>query len=196
MIKYLAAILCLTACATTSTGAKGSAASKGPSAADFYPMVIGNSWHYEARVGQTATKVNISLVRQIDGWFEDSSGARFQVDSFGLRDEHRYLIRSPIEAGTKWSNVISVSSVEHYEIIGANQPCEAPAGKWEGCVIVESRNRAAEGKTLVNEMTFAPGVGIVQINTTFEDHGNRVPQVSLVLTSFAPAQPPAPTSSH
>ena len=101
-----------------------------------------------------------------------------------MRDQKRYLLRNPIAAGTKWTNVVSVSSVEAYEITAANQPCDAPAGKWEGCVVVESRNRVEEGTVLVNEMTFAPGVGIVRLSTVLESNGKQIPQSTLALSKF------------
>ena len=158
-------------------------------------MAIGTTWKYEVDLLGARQGITVKTLRVVDGFYEDSQGVRLQADSYGVRDPHRYLLRNPIAVGTTWSNVISVSAIEHYEIIGVNQTCESPAGKWQGCVIVESRNRLEEGKTLVNELTLAPGVGIVQVNVTREENGTRTPQTSLTLLSFAPPQPPAPTSS-
>ena len=129
-----------------------------------------------------------TLRKNADGFVEDSTGAQFMADSYGVRDQKRYLLRNPIAAGTRWTNVVSVSSVENYEITGAGQPCEAPAGKWDGCVVVESRNRVEEGTVLVNEMTFAPGVGIVTLSTVLESNGKRIPQSTLSLIKFTPAR--------
>ena len=53
---------------------------------------------------------------------------------------------------------------------------------------VESRNRVEEGTTLVNEMTFAPGVGIVRLSTVLESNGKRIPQSTLALVKFSPPQ--------
>lgn len=185
-------VLVLMACATAPDT---KSATKVVNASDFYPLTIGTSWQYEVDLLTEKSALSVSMVREVDGFFEDSRGARLQSDRYGVRDEKRYLLRNPIEPGTKWSNVVSVSSVEHYEIIGTQQPCEAPAGKWEGCVIVESRNRLEEGKTLVNEMTFAPGVGIVHLATTLDNKGQRVPQASLRLVSFSWSQSRPPTTT-
>ncbi len=156
------------------------------SAGDFYPLAIGTSWTYEVKLLGESRSIDVSTLRKnADGFVEDSTGAQFLVDSFGVRDQKRYLLRNPIEAGTRWTNVVSVSSIENYEIIAAGQPCEAPAGKWEGCVIVESRNRVEEGTALVNEMTFAPGVGIVRLSTVLESNGKQIPQSTLALLKFA-----------
>lgn len=155
-------------------------------AGDFYPMAPGTKWTYEVRLlGETRTIDVEMLRRNADGFVEDSTGAALMVDGFGVRDQKRYLLRNPIEPGTKWTNVVSVSSVEHYEIVAAGQRCDAPGGAWDGCVVVQSRNRVQEGTVLVNEMTFAPGVGIVSLTTVLESDGKRIPQSSLGLVKFA-----------
>jgi hypothetical protein len=112
-----------------------------------------------------------------------------------VRDQKRYLLRDPVKAGTEWSNVVSVSSVEHYKIVAADVTCDSPAGQFQGCAVVESSNKIEEGKTLVNELTFAPKIGLVRISTLLENHGNKLPQSTLVLTRYevkgAPPQAPA-----
>ena len=50
---------------------------------------------------------------------------------------------------------------------------------------MESRNRIEEGKTLVNQYTLAPGVGIVTLGTMLESDGKRIPQARLELIDFA-----------
>lgn len=180
----LFAALALSACATSSeTTKKKTEAAK--SAGDFYPLAIGTTWSYEVKLLGETRQIEVStLKKNDDGYVEDSTGAQFLVDSFGVRDQKRYLLRNPIAAGTKWTNVVSVSSVENYEILAADQPCDAPAGQWEGCVVVESRNRVQEGVVLVNEMTFAPGVGIVRLSTVLESNGKQIPQSTLALMKF------------
>ncbi len=190
-MKTLAVLLSVCACATTPNTAPEA---KAATAADFYPLTVGTQWQYEVVLLGQKTDFTVKMNREVDGYFEDSTGARFKVDSFGVRDEKRYLLRNPIEPGTKWNNVVAVGSTERYEITGTQQPCEAPAGKWQGCVTVESRNREKEGIYLVLELTFAPGVGLVQLATTLENQGQRIPQSTMRLVSFAPAQLPSTTS--
>ena len=147
------------------------------------------TWSYEVKLLGELRAIDVTTLRKNgDGFVEDSTGAQLLVDGFGVRDQKRYLLRNPIAAGTKWTNVVSVSSVESYEITAANQPCDAPAGKWDSCVTVESRNRVEEGTTLVNEMTFAPGVGIVRLSTVLESNGKRIPQSTLALMKFTAPQ--------
>lgn len=187
-------LLTIALCCSCATGAKTTGTKSGAperTAADFFSLKVGSSWEYEASMLGEKRKLPVSIVKVVDGLAEDSTGARMLADAWGVRDERRYLLRNPIETGTRWNNVVSPSSVENYEIIAAEQPCDAPAGRWEGCVIVESRNRIDASKTLVNEITLAPGVGIVRMATTLEDSGKRLPQSQLTLLKFtAPGAAP------
>ena len=183
-------LLCALAFASCTAASKTTAPSKAePTAGDFYPLAIGTTWSYEVKLLGATRMIDVTTLRKnSDGFVEDSTGAQFLIDGFGVRDQKRYLLRNPIAAGTRWTNVVSVSSVEAYEITAANQPCDAPAGNWEGCVVVQSRNRVEEGITLVNEMTFAPGVGIVRLSTVLESNGKLIPQSTLALMQFKPPQ--------
>ena len=141
----------------------------------------------DATSAGVARQAELRQTASDDGFVEDSMGAKLMADPYGVRDQKRYLLRNPIAAGNKWTNVVSVSSVETYEILAVGQPCEAPGGHWENCVIVESRNRVKEGTTLVNEVTFAPGVGIVKLATVLEAGERQIPQSTLSLLKFTPA---------
>lgn len=154
-------------------------------AGDYFAWSPGTRWTYQRQfLGATET-MEVRLLRKTpEGFFEDSTGAQLQADPFGVRDQKRYLLRNPVAAGTAWTNVVSVSSVESYEILGTGQPCATPAGSWQDCVVVESRNRIEAGKTLVNEYTLAPGVGIVRLATSLDAGKGRLPQARLELVGF------------
>jgi hypothetical protein len=163
----------------------GPPAAAGPVAADFFSWTLGTRWTYEVQLlGATESKEVALVKRTSDGFLEDSTGARFLADAFGVRDQKRYLLRNPVAAGTTWTNVVSVSSVETYEVLATGQPCDARAGHWKDCVVVESRNRIEAGKTLVNEYTLAPGVGIVRLATFLDAGKGRLPQARLELVAF------------
>jgi hypothetical protein len=169
-----------------SLGKTAGPASVKPTASSFYPFELGTRWSYEVnQLGHTSVIEVAMLKRTDEGFIEDSTGAQLSSDAYGVRDQKRYLLRNPVEVGNKWTNVVSVSSIESYEIVSVNQRCDAPAGKWEGCVVVEARNRVQEGTTLVNEMTFAPGVGIVRLATVLESNGRQIPQTGLSLLKFS-----------
>jgi len=159
------------------------------SVADYYPLAVGNRWTYLVN-GRPDKPVEVKIVKEDGGFFLDSQGGQLTVDSFGIRDQKRYLLRAPLETGRTWTNVVSVSSTEHYRIVRASGPCEAPAGSFEGCVLVEARNRVDAETTLINTFTFAPRVGLVRIQVDAERGGRRIPQTWLELTSYQvkPAQ--------
>jgi hypothetical protein len=175
-----------------------SSGEKKPRAADYYPLAIGNSWTYEVNMLGEQRTMQVKIDAVANGFFRDSTGAELVADAFGVRDQKRYLLREPLEVGTSWTNVVSVSSVERYQITSVGLPCESPAGKFENCVVVESRNRASDSKTLVNDMTFAPGVGMVRVAMVLENSGQLVPQTTLVLKAYSTggaATPAAPAKA-
>lgn len=153
-------------------------------AAAYYPLAVGNRWTYQVKLLAETSEQTVVIQREDRGVFFDSQGGQLSVDAFGINDRRRYLLREPVEAGRSWTNVVSVSSTERYRILEVAAPCEAPAGRFEGCVRVESRNRLNEQTTLVNEMTLAPGVGIVRIEVAAESGGQRIPQSELLLKSY------------
>jgi hypothetical protein len=187
-IKYLMLSVLVGGCATTQNS---TAPSLTPtlSVKDFQPLTIGTTWKYELTLLGAARAVDISLVKQEGQFTLDSTGAKFAIDQFGLRDDKRYLLRNPLTVGTSWTNVVSVSSIERYQILSAGQPCQEAGQQFDSCVVVLSRNTILEDKALENELTFAKGVGIVRVNTVLVDKGQRIPQSSLVLLRFELGEP-------
>ena len=156
----------------------------GTPAKDYYPLAVGNTWSYQVELLGQKQQMEVKVLKEENGVFEDSTGNQLFADAFGVRDQKRYLLRDPVQSGTEWSNVVSVSSVEHYKIVAANVACDCPAGQFQGCAVVESRNRIEEGKVLVNELTFAPKIGLIRVATLLENKGNKLPQSTLVLTKY------------
>jgi hypothetical protein len=181
----LTAALALAGCAHA-PAAKTSPA--GLSASDYYPLAVGNAWTYDARMLGEQHVAEVRILRQANGFFEDSQGSKLAVDAEGLRDDKRYLLKNPLREGAEWDNVVSVSAREHYRIAQADAPCQVPAGSFQHCVTVESRTRTSQ-VTLINALTFAPGVGIVHLTVEAERNGQRTPQSELTLTHYALATP-------
>ncbi|WP_224241368.1 hypothetical protein [Hyalangium gracile] len=150
---------------------------------EYYPLAVGNTWTY-ALDGRTDRQEQVKILKQEEGFFHDNKNGQLMVDSFGIRDEKRYLLRAPLEPGRTWTNVVSVSSTERYEILHVGIPCQVPAGSFQNCVQVEARNRVDAKATLINTFTFAPGVGLVRIQMEVEHDGRRIPQTRLELTSY------------
>ena len=154
-------------------------------AACFYPLAVGNSWTYQGRMLGVRTRRSVRIVKEQAGVFHDNMGAALRVDRHGLRDTKRYILRGPLEKGTKWISVTSVQAVEHYKIVATGKPVTVPAGTFHGCVVVRASILLTRQRQLVNELTFAPRVGIIRIQTTMVEHGNRlVPQVDLKLHEY------------
>jgi hypothetical protein len=157
---------------------------------DFFPLAVGNEWVYRddspslppERRGDTRT-VRI-LERTKDGYYRDSERGELRADHDCLRDRSRRLLCAPIAAGRTWSSVVSVSSTERYEIAAVGEVVATPAGRFERCVRVRAHNRATPTTDLVNEITYAPGVGPVRIETFVVVDGKVTPQVRALLQSY------------
>jgi hypothetical protein len=158
--------------------------------ADFYPLAVGNEWVWDdvspqlAGGGRKAARTVRIVERGADGFFRDSERTELRADGACVRDRIRRLLCAPLAVGTSWKSVVSVSSTERYEIVGIGERVEVPAGRYEGCVRVRAHNRAGASTEHVMEMTFAPGVGPVRLETWALVDGVAAPQVRAVLRSF------------
>jgi hypothetical protein len=185
MTRTVLLIPLLAACATTPSTVEKRPEVAGTPAKDYYPLAVGTAWTYKVvALGAPPQEQSVQILKDEGGTFHDSTGNQLFTDAFGVRDQKRYLLRDPVEVGTEWSNVVSVSSVERYRIVAANVACDSPAGHFENCAVVESTNKVEEGKALVNELTFAPKIGLVRISTLLVAAEKRVPQVTLELTKY------------
>ncbi len=188
----LAALVLGTGCsknveAVADTGASGDDVSA------YYPLAVGNRWTYRIN-GRDDKEVTVEILKEEAGVFHDNQGGQLSHDGYGLRDPKRYLLRGPLKTGHAWTNVVSVSSTERYRIVQAGESCQTPAGTFPHCVQVEGRNRVDAKATLVNTMTFAPGVGVVRIEMAVETNGQLMPQTSLELTAWQLRDGSAPPS--
>jgi hypothetical protein len=160
---------------------------EGPAA--YFPLALGNEWVYRdespalppGRQGGTRT-VRI-LERTGDGYFRDSERGELRADRDCLHDRARRLLCGPIAVGTSWTSVVSVSSIERYEIAAVGEEVTTPAGRFRACVKVRGHNRAG-ATDLVNEITYAPGVGPVRIETFAVVDGKATPQFRALLQSY------------
>ncbi|HEX9306519.1 MAG TPA: hypothetical protein VF894_03435 [Anaeromyxobacter sp.] len=182
-------LLPLAALAAACAGAPARPA-RAPEPATFFPLAVGNEWIYrdespalpEARRGARRT-VRI-LERTKDGYFRDSERGELRADRDCLHDRSRRLLCGPLVQGTTWTSVVSVSSTERYEIAAVGESVETPAGKFDGCVRVRAHNRAAPGTDHVLEITYAPGVGPVRIETFAVVGAAATPQVRALLEKY------------
>jgi hypothetical protein len=182
-LAALAAAACARAPARTDTAARASAP------ADYFPLAVGNAWVYldespAVPPDRRGTRTVRILERTADGYFRDSERGELRADRDCLHDRTRRLLCGPIVQGTSWSSVVSVSSTERYEIAAVGERVSTPAGQFDGCVRVRAHNRAPRGTDHVLEITYAPGVGPVRIETFAVVGAEVTPQVRAVLQSY------------
>lgn len=160
----------------------------GPAA--YFPLAVGNSWTYLDQSpalpagGRGATRTVRILERTPDGFYRDSERGELKVGPDCVRDRLRQLLCAPLEVGNRWTSTVSVASTERYEIAAVGETVVTPAGRFERCVRVRAHNRAPGGADYVNELTYAPGVGLVRIETFAVVDGKATPQVRAVLSSY------------
>src|SRR5512138_516013 len=183
-------LLPLAALASACARAPAPPAPRAQGPADFFPLAVGNEWVYRDespslpadRRGATRT-VRI-LERTQDGYFRDNERGELRADPDCLHDRARRLLCAPFEPGRTWSSVVSVSSTERYEIASAGETVATPAGSFAGCVKVRAHNRASASTDHVLEITYAPGVGPVRLETFVVVGGKVTPQVRAVLERY------------
>ncbi len=181
------------ACSSVPVAPNPVAPAGGP--ASFYPLAVGNEWVWDdvspqlAGGGRKAARTVRITERTADGFFRDSERTELRADGECVRDRIRRLLCAPLAVGSSWTSVVSVSSTERYEIVGVGELVEVPAGRYEGCVRVRGHNRAGSSTEHVMEMTFAPGVGPVRLETWALVDGVAAPQVRAVLSAFRRAGP-------
>jgi hypothetical protein len=175
-------------CARPPSPASPPATSAAP--AEYFPLAVGNEWVYQdespalppERRGAGRT-VRI-LERTPDGYFRDSERGELRADRDCLQDRLRRLLCAPIAVGTRWSSVVAAGSTERYEIAAVGEAVVTPAGRFDGCVRVRAHNRASAGMDHVLEISYAPGVGPVRIETFAVVDGKATPQVRAILRSY------------
>ncbi len=157
-----------------------------PSPAEFFPLAVGNTWTYldrSARDGRDAHHTVRIVSRDAAGYFVDDQRGALRVEGDCLRDRIRRLLCRPIEVGSSWTSVVSGSVTERYRIAAVDETVTVPAGTFPGCVRVRSQARTA-GAEQVAELTYAPGVGLVRLETFGVTGGVVEPQVRGELESF------------
>jgi hypothetical protein len=169
------------------SSSQGKAPAALPESARYFPLAVGDRWTYQATyLGERSTR-QVELVAFRDGSYVDKDGRALRVDGEGLRDQVRYLLRDPLTVDATWTSVVAPGAAEHYRVLSVHAPCEAPAGRFPDCVVVESRATADPSnpaRVLVNRITFAAGVGIVRVHTELSEGQRSIPTAELLLTSF------------
>jgi hypothetical protein len=183
----LAFLLFVVGCSHVDTAGTGKAAASAR-LEDYYPLAVGSCWIYAtAFQGQAQPDLKVCIVKEEGGFFLDNRPApsRLRFDAAGLRDgKVRYLLKAPLEEGNKWMSVADVRTVEHYQIEAVGKKVKVPAGVYRDCVVVRMEVHMTEEQSMNNRITFAPGVGIVEIRVSFKKGAKLLPQSVMQLKKF------------
>jgi len=164
--------------------------SSGSVPGDYFPLAVGNEWVYrdespalpsDRRGAHRTVRI---LERTSDAYYRDNERGELRADRDCVHDRTRRILCGPIAVGTSWSSVVSVSSTERYEIAAVGETVSTPAGRFDGCVRVRAHNRAAPGTDHVLEITYAPHVGPIRIETFAVVGEAATPQIRAVLETY------------
>jgi len=186
--NILAAAVALGACACAHGSPAPAAPAVPPNATpgDYFPLAVGNTWVFLDRSMDQASAARRTvriLRRDSDGYFVDDQRGALRADPDCLHDRARRLLCQPFQAGATWSSVTGAALTERYEIAGVGETVSVPAGTFTGCVRVRSQLRAG-GLEQVAELTYAPGVGPVRLETFAVVDGIAKPQIRGELESY------------
>ncbi len=171
-----AALLC--ACKSGPQSTSGA----GEDAARYYPLAVGNSWTYLVRGADR--RETIQIVGRDGPWFIDDHRGRLRYEQDGVRDADRYLLRSPLAAGAKWTAVENLV-VQHFEVTSVDASAVTQAGTFTHCAVVRNEQPIKSGGKFVTEWTYAPNVGMVQLVTsTLDAKGRQTEQTRLQLVAY------------
>lgn len=194
MRKLLPALAAAATLAASCSHAPSAPTPAGAPVAEYFPLAVGSSWTYLDRSpalppGARSPERTVRIVgRGPDGFFRDSDRNELKVEGDCLRDRVRRLLCAPVEPGHAWVSVTGISATERYEIAAVGERVETPAGTFSGCVRVRAHLRAGADAENVLELTYAPRVGPVRIETFAVVEGKASLQVSALLKSYTPAR--------
>jgi hypothetical protein len=179
---------------------------------DYYPLAVGNKWHYQLDIGQPQ-KQDITLVIAEEETSDGKPLSRLEVFSDGVRrqmTEHLMvnekgvfrvkigttsynpplcILKYPVKAGQSWITKTTASDGQQLTAMckqGAEEDVQVPAGKYRAipCTIAIDQQTAKGPMKIVNTYWFVEKIGVVK--QKLELNG---PVVMMELTKFEPATP-------
>jgi hypothetical protein len=154
--------------------------------ARFFPLAVGNSWTYQSRLGHQVERSTVRIEQKQGAFFHDNQRGTLAFDGEGLRDQRRYLILGPIEAGRSWESLLENGQRERYEIVQTGATAVVPAGTFEDALVVRGTTPMDPTTSLQVEWTYAPDVGLVRMTSAvLVARKDPVPQAEVELLSFS-----------
>lgn len=182
MKNFALLLLVLCACKSAPASRPTTAASGAGEAARYYPLAVGNSWTYA--LSGVEKRETIAIVGRDGPWFIDDHRGRLRYESDGVRDADRYLVRTPLAAGARWTAVENLV-VQRFEVVSLEASLVTQAGTFTRCAVVRNEQPLANKGKFVTEWTYAPGVGLAQVVTsTVDPQGRQQEQTKLSLVAY------------
>ncbi|MBW1811055.1 MAG: hypothetical protein JRJ19_00140 [Deltaproteobacteria bacterium] len=154
----------------------------------YFPLAVGNSWTFQTSFqDQSQPDLTVKIIKKDKGFFVDDRPrpSRLHIDASGIRDGNiRYLLKAPLKKGSKWMSVADIRTVEHFEIAEVARKIKTPAGVFNDCVVVNMEVKIKENRSMVNRMTFAPDIGIVEIRALLYEGTKAITQSYMVLKTY------------
>lgn len=141
----------------------------------LFPLAVGAHWEYEVRRAGGSSRKEVRILTREGDRFIDSNGAKWIVDDHGLRDQMRYLIKSPPHKGQSWQANLSITVAERFTILSDRAEVSTPAGRFRNCIVVESRSWMPSKEERVIRRAYAPNVGLIRV-LTFMRSGSEQPK--------------------
>jgi hypothetical protein len=165
-------VLCLLAACKSGPQAVDAKSSAPVEAKAYYPLAVGNSWTYELRgFGQTRRET-VQIVGSDGPWFLDDHKGRLRYEPDGVRDSDRYLLRTPVNVGSKWTAVDNLV-VQKFEIVATDANEVTLAGTFTGCAVVRNEQPLQKQGRFVTDWTYCPRVGLTELVTRMLDSGGK-----------------------
>lgn len=152
-----------------------------PLPADYFPLAVGNRWHYESSEGDRFSPVTETwriVERQGRDYVLEIRQSLLagglpselvSVSPAGVAERPRtgapieFILKSPVRVGTTWE-----TGAGRFEITGLSESVVVPAGVFDGCLEVRFRAHNGQAATVT---LYAPGVGMVRRDETFTIFG-------------------------
>ena len=183
MRKLAGLVLLLCACKSGPQPVDGAS---GEDATRYYPLAVGNSWTYAFRGSDK--QETIRIIGRDGPWFIDDHRGRLRYEKDGVRDADRYLLRTPLAVGAKWSAVEDVV-VQRFEVVDVNASAVTEAGTVTRCAVVRNEQPLKKGGKFVTEWTYARKVGLVLLVTnTVDPQGKQQEQTRMQLVAYRASQ--------
>jgi hypothetical protein len=180
-----AVCVALLLCACKS-GPQTAGGASGEDATRYYPLAVGNSWTYSFR--GSGRQETIKIIGQDGPWFIDDHRGRLRYEKDGVRDADRYLLRTPLSVGAKWTAVENLV-VQRFEVVSMDGSAVTHAGTFTNCAVVRNEQPLKQGGKFVTEWTYARKVGLVLLVTsTLDAQGRQQEQTRMQLVAYRGGQ--------